>query len=356
MPRMPRVTLVLDPRFPGGTATAVAAEVAALRGLVDLRVVALRTRMLEGHEPNPHLLDALDRAGLSLEWDPAVVRAEAVVLHNPSCLKFDNALATRIACDRLIVVTHENFLRPGGAEGFDVAHCLGLIDAATLCRARALAPVSPHNRAGVAAWLSEAGGPWAGALASEDWFNVCAFVCRAPTATPRDRRGRLSRPGPEKFPPMAAMRRHFPPHAEICAILGGDALLAEGRDDVAAHWTVLPFGAVAVDRFLEGIDFFVYFTNPLWRESFGRVIAEAIAAGKVVITDPQTAAAFGDAVIASDGGDVDGIVSDLVADPARYGALVRAAQDRLARFSPAAFARRASAMLDRTEGVEHALL
>ena len=61
--------------------------------------------------------------------------------------------------------------------------------------------------------------------------------------------------------------------------------------------------------FLSGIDFFVYFTNPNWRESFGRVIAEAIAAGKLVITDPGTAATFGDAVVASDGADVDGIIA-----------------------------------------------
>ena len=35
-----------------------------------------------------------------------------------------------------------------------------------------------------------------------------------------------------------------------------------------------------VDAFLASIDFFVYFTHPFLQESFGRVIGEAIAAGK----------------------------------------------------------------------------
>ena len=80
---------------------------------------------------------------------------------------------------------------------------------------------------------------------------------------------------------------------------------------------MLRFGEANVADFLAGIDFFVYFTHPNWRESFGRAIAEAISAGKLVITDPGTAAMFGDAVVASDGGDVDEIVQGFVAEPRR---------------------------------------
>ena len=80
-------------------------------------------------------------------------------------------------------------------------------------------------------------------------------------------------------------------------ILGADTLLLE-TEDLPSHWQLLPFGAIKVADFLASIDFFVYFTHPLWRESFGRAIAEAIAAGKLVITDPATAEAFGPGVIA----------------------------------------------------------
>jgi glycosyltransferase involved in cell wall biosynthesis len=135
------------------------------------------------------------------------------------------------------------------------------------------------------------------------------------------------------------MLAHFPAHAERCAILGGDGYLLDPQP-AFAHWELLRFGEVAVADFLSGIDFFVYFTNPLWRESFGRVIVEAIAAGKVVITDPGTAATFGEAVVASDGEDVDRIIRGFIADPRSYVGFVEAAQERLAQFQPAAFVER----------------
>jgi hypothetical protein len=35
---------------------------------------------------------------------------------------------------------------------------------------------------------------------AEDWINICDFPFAPPTPAPRDRRGRHSRPGFEKFP------------------------------------------------------------------------------------------------------------------------------------------------------------
>jgi hypothetical protein len=266
-----------------------------------------------------------------------VVRADTIVVHNPSCLRFDAALSVRLSCAEAVVVTHENFLRPNGSEAFDVAGCLGLLEAALVCGRRRLAPVSAHNRRTVADWLARTGREWG--LFPADWSNILEAELIPPTASPRDRRGRHSRPGFEKFPALDVMRAHFPPHAEACIILGGDALLLEPAE-IPAHWDVRPFGASPVASFLREIDVFVYFTNPLWCESFGRVVAEAIAAGKVVITDPVTATSFPEAVIVSDGSDVDRIVRDLVGAPERYVDVVRRAQSRLARFAPNAFVAR----------------
>ena len=87
------------------------------------------------------------------------------------------------------------------------------------------------------------------------------------------------------------------------------------------------------------IDFMVYFVSPILRESFGRVLAEGVAAGKIVITDPDTAKSFGGAVIGARPEDVDGIIADYLTTPAQYVRDVRAAQDKLDQFSPAAFER-----------------
>lgn len=342
-----RLALVVDPRFPGGTSAAVAAEIRALAGSLDLRVHALETAMFKGRHLNPVLEAALEDAGLAPIWDAPVIHADTVVFHNPSCLKFNAVLEARISCTTALVVTHENFLRPDGSEGFDVAACLGLIASALLCRRRCLAPISVNNRAGVTDWLRASGSDWR--VTDFDWFNICDFDLVPPSATPRDRRGRHSRSGFEKFPPMETMLAHFPSHAETCTILGGDILLGDATAPPPRHWKVRRFGEIDVAEFLRELDFFVYFTNPLWRESFGRVIAEAIAAGKLVITDPRTARTFGDAVVASDGRDVDDIIAEFIANPSRYGDFVTAAQRSLARFGPAEFTRQVLARIDHTE-------
>ncbi|WP_299134008.1 hypothetical protein [uncultured Amaricoccus sp.] len=340
-----RLTLLVEPRFPGGTAAAVAAEIRALAPSFDLRVVALETAMFKDREVNPRLAEALAATGVEMIPPPSVIRADTVVLHNPACLKFERAPLPRISCQRAFVVTHENFLRPNGAEGFDIAGCLSRIDDSLVAGRRWLAPVSDWNRAGVADWLAAAGSRWR--LADFDWANICDFDLLPPTDRPRDRRGRHSRPGLEKFPDRDTMLRHFPAGAEICAILGADGFL-DDPEGPPRHWKALRFGETEVASFLGEIDFFVYFTNAMWRESFGRVIAEAIAAGKLVITDPGTAATFGAAVVASDGGDVDAIIARFIAEPGRYQAFVRAAQASLARFRPESFVRTVRAGLERS--------
>ena len=169
------------------------------------------------------------------------------------------------------------------------------------------------------------------------------------------RRGRHSRPGFEKFPSLEAMLACFPPSAESCVILGGDNFLLP-RADATEHWTIFRFRELPLADFFDRIDFHVYFTNPLWREGFGRVIAEAIAAGKVVLTDPGTAEAFGDAVVGCEPDEVDDVIAGFIREPRRYQRFVRAAQASLGRFGPEAFRARVLANLDRCLDTANALL
>jgi hypothetical protein len=339
-----RITLVTDPRFSGGTSSALAREIHALSPMMDLGLVYLETAMFRtGRSVNGRLAQAAETCGLEPVWNPPIIAAETVVFHNPTALKFNTDFAPRITCRRLVVVAHENFLRPDGSLSFDVARTLQLLADRTVAEDLVIAPVSAANRRTVEAWL--ASNPRTGwTVAPIDWFNICDFDLVAPTAAPRDRRGRVSRPGFEKFADLPTMLAHFPPHAERCAILGADSFLLPGAAP-PAHWELLPFGSVEVRDFLASIDFFVYFTHRNLRESFGRVLAEAIAAGKLVITDPATAETFGDAVVASDGGDVDAIVARFIAAPDRYVARVSAAQRRLAGFSAESFRRRIATYL-----------
>jgi hypothetical protein len=347
-----KLALVVDPRFPGGTSTAVAHEIRALDGHADLRVFALETAMFHGRRVNAALQEALDACGLELVWNPPVIRSEVVFFHNPSFLRFDDRLALRVSCGLALLIAHENFLRPNGSESFDVEKCLRLIDGALVCRARFIAPISPHNRRTVETWTRRTGCDWP--VTDFDCVPVVDLEMTPPTDMPRDRRGRHSRPGFEKFPSLEAMLACFPPSAESCVILGGDNFLPGA--DATEHWTIFRFGELPVADFFDRIDFHVYFTNPLWREGFGRVIAEAIAAGKVVITDPGTAEAFGEAVVGCELHEIDDVIAGFIREPGRYRDFVLKAQAALKRFGPEAFRAHLLANLDRCRDAANALL
>lgn len=340
-----RIAYVVDPRFPGGTSSAVAAELRLVAGFGRIRVHAVESAMFRGRAIAPVLEAAFDDIGIEPDWDAPVIAADIVILHNPAFLKFQRVFDRRIICRHLIVVTHENFERPGGAAGFDVSSCLNMIDRAALALQRHIAPVSAANRKTVESWFAGEGARAGWQMLPEDWFNICAFDMVPPPATPSDRRGRHSRPGFEKFPALDCLDRCFPDHARANVILGADSLIAQGA--TRPHWQLLPFGALEVDRYFAMIDFMVYFTSPVWRESFGRVLAEAMAAGKVVISDPDTAATFGGGVIPATPDEVDACIARHLAEPELYRRQVARGQTALVRFSAAAFTSMFGAVCDR---------
>ncbi|MEZ5887035.1 MAG: hypothetical protein R3D56_09165 [Paracoccaceae bacterium] len=337
MPQVPRIAYLIEPRFPGGTSSAVAAELRAVEPLVRPVVHDARSAMFPDRPPARALADALSDLALPLRDGNGPVSADMVVVHNPAFLKFQTGLGQPIYCRDLVVVTHENFLRPGNVEAFDIGKCLEALDRASLSLNKWLAPVSPSNRETVAGWLATAKPAMRWRLAPSDWFNVIDHPRMRPKSDPRDRRGRLSRPGWEKFPAPADLDLCFPATAEANVILGADHLLKAGI--ARPHWRLLPFGTLPVASFFDEIDFLVHFTAPGWRESFGRVLAEGIAAGKVVLSDPETAANFGGAVIGCQPGQVDALIGHYVAEPAAYSDQVLRAQTLLERYSPAAFRR-----------------
>lgn len=346
--RNANIAYVIDPRFPGGTSSAIARELTAVSDLGRIEVHAVSSKMFKGAKVAPQLKEVLKTLGLQLIWDAPSISADIVLVHNPSFLKFNTEWKTRIVARQLIVVTHENFLRPGGAEAFDVKRCLELIDRASLTLSKSIAPISPYNRTTVLNWISENPLPANWGIQALDWFNICDFEMTSPTKSPRDRRGRHSRAGMEKFPGLAEMDRCFPNNATN-VILGADLLLAEGVQ--RPHWNMYPFQGLDVARYFELIDFMVYFTAATWRESFGRVLAEGVAAGKVVISDPGTASVFQGGVVAAKPEEVDGIISEFIANPESYARQVQQAQAVLAGYSSSNFQKRFLSVVDQHIGV-----
>jgi hypothetical protein len=339
-----RLAYIVEPRFPGGTSAAVAQELRTMKGRARLEVHGVTSRMFSDRAPSPVLVEALDDLGLRLREDSVSVSADRVILHNPAFLKFETSFAPRIIARDLIVVTHENLLRPGGHEPMDIGRCLDMIERASLSLRKCLAPISPNNRATVEAWLAANPTHRHWHVLEQDWTNICDLPLAPPTQVPRDRRGRHSRPGFEKFPSIEDMDLCFPPHAEANVVLGADNLMKFGLH--RPHWQMIPFQGIEIASYFNMIDFMIYFTAPTFQESFGRVIAEAIAAGKLVVSDHETASAFGDAVIAAQPTEVDAIVATFVNAPQRYAAQVRRAQERLADFTASAFLDRQGFVLE----------
>lgn len=344
-----RVAYLVEPRFTGGTSSAVAQELASVAGLAQISVHEIQSGMFRGDHIAPVLADAMRNLRLSFDHSAAPISADVIVVQNLSLYRRPPRVARRLFCRHLIAVAHENFLRPTpradrsyegdadwGPEAFDVAGALDRIAASTVAHRLTIAPISSVNRQSVETWARRHGLPEGWQIAPHDWQNICNFTLRPATANPRDRRGRHSRPGPEKFPPLDVLDRLFPDTAETNIILGsGDAVLAAAVD--RPHWQAVPFGGLPVDAFLEQVDFLIHYTAPTWRESFGRAIAEGLAAGKVVLTDPATARTFDDGVIAAAPDRVDAIIQRLIADPRRYRDQVGRGQLALQRFSEDAF-------------------
>ena len=340
-----RIAYLIDPGFPGGTSGAVAAELAAAAAVGRVEVHFVRTGLFGDGTPSPDIEDALADLGLRPVVGAASVSADLVVVHNPTFLRAPALTLPRIVARRLVAVTHENLYQPDDRPSFDVGLALDRLDRATVALDRVLAPVSPANRRTVETWLARdgRGGPWR--LDDEDWPNLFDLPHLPPPARPRDRRGRLSRPGLEKFPALDTLDLCFPPHAEANVILGADALIEAGAGAARPHWTLIPFRGLDRDAFFEQVDVLIHFTAPTFRESYGRVLAEATAAGKLVVTDPDTARPFGPGVIATDPAGVDAAVTDALADPVTYARRVRAAQAAIATLTPDAFRARIAAAL-----------
>ncbi len=59
-----------------------------------------------------------------------MIHSEEVVPYNSSAPNFVATLRSRILCDRPILVSHENFIPFDGSLGFDIGHCLRLVNEA----------------------------------------------------------------------------------------------------------------------------------------------------------------------------------------------------------------------------------
>lgn len=290
------VVIVGDPRFTGGTGTAMASEAKALSaagysvGFLPVEAPFLRRPRVM----HPELQSLVASRDLHLV-PRAHVSARLCIVHHPQLFEAYPAEPLHVSADQAILVVHHP-LRDGlGRPSYDAPSIHRILT--DLFGQVSWAPVGPKVREGFNGLQGRI------PLTDEDWVNVLdheafalardGFVGAIPVV------GRHSRPDPQKWPATrGSFLSAYPDEPDIRVRLLGygpelDTVVGRRPD----RWQVLPFNAVPVRSFLGSIDFFVYYHSPSWVEAFGYSIIEAMASGAVCILPTDFAPLFGEAAI-----------------------------------------------------------
>lgn len=333
------VVIVGDFRFPGGTSSAIAGEIRALRlggfavGLYQMNAPVLQT-LTEWNTKITVLIDG-GEVRVIAPGDPA--RCVALFVHSPWLFAEPQADRPRIEAGLRILVAHH---APADAKG-DLYYDPAVIErhaSQALGGPIVWAPISPVCREAF-----DVAGMTQARLAL-DWTNI-VFVddwgqARDDLIGDRPVIGRHGREQLEKWPASrAAVLAVYPDCRDLeVQMLGVGDDLRRMVGSFPENWRVWAFNEIAVRDFLQGIDFFVYYHHPKWLETFGLTIAEAAAAGCVAIVPPYLEKTFGDAAIYREPEDAVALVRSIAADRARFAALSAHGRDTLqARFGPEAY-------------------
>jgi hypothetical protein len=314
------IVMVSDFRLIGGTSSALAAEIRAFHesGL-NIGLLQINSVFLDSSTPtHPEILECVrSRSAVWLQSEQTI-SCELLAVHNP--IVFDQVKLPRydISSRRRVLVAHHVPLAPTGSLNYDPWRLQAALRKG-FGGEFIWAPVSPVCRqqfTKIAFDLPLLCDNWHSIIKAEEWGS--------PRSNPKFSNyiiGRHSRPGPEKWPETRReLLQSYPidPDFEV-RILGADSYLRGLLgSDVPENWQLLEFNEISPKEFLQGIDFFVYFHNPLILEAFGRAPAEAAAAGCVVILPPYLRETFHELAIYCEPQDVANVVEQYHADIEAY--------------------------------------
>ncbi|MBY9067960.1 hypothetical protein K1X12_13700 [Hyphomonas sp. WL0036] len=288
--------IIVDPRFMGGTAMAVEADVRGLQaaGLtIGIHFVSSRGFFQPHEVPNPKLVALLDLAGVSRVSADRVVEARIAFFHHPEPFQdgIDNPIT--VVSGSSIIVCHQAPFKGDGALAYDPMLVQRRIKAQFGVNP-VWAPISGLSREHLRSFvpfLRMTQMDWTNSFGLDDWRPKRNKLCSTHLVV-----GRHGRPHADKWGDCAA---------DIAASLPGSAntqirTMGTERDfftDMGVDvdgWDVIPFNGEAVPVFLDSLDVFSYFHNSQWTETFGRTVAEAMLMGVRCLLQPSLRSTFGE--------------------------------------------------------------
>ena len=289
-----------DPRFPGGTSSALRAELKAANrfGVASalLPFVGMRGKLVGGFEQRTARL--IDDLGVPWLTGDQAGTCDVLFAHHPQVFEHMPAAAVRLRPKHVVCVAHhppfDGFWTP--QYDFEVVerNLERLFGAPVL-----FAPVGPKVRSQFEALVGARP-----TLLRRDLVDMIdprewgergrAAPCRTAIL------GRHSRPDPLKWPDSREKLLAAYPDAKHLQVrvLGG--VPPEIASWLGSNWALLPFADKGVSEFLGRLDFYVYFHSRQWVEAFGIGIAEAMACGLVAILDPTYETLFAEGAVYSD--------------------------------------------------------
>ncbi len=290
------IIVVTDPRFQGGTSSAVAAEImAATRAGYRVGLVSYEAANLRQPFPfNSRLRRLVDRKDLTPIFPGTPVHCTLAILHNPFVAGLEPVEPLNIIAQKRLVIAHHPPIDALGCPSYDLE--------ATIRNAQEIlggaadwGPVGPNARAAFRTC------PNAPDLLAQDWSNVIDFDAwrHVPPvrAASRVTIGRHARADLRKLPGSRDefVKIYGDGSKANVDLLGCAPQSLSMLAPILPNWTLRPFGQMPVRDYLDGLDAFVYYHRNDWIEAFGYAIIEAMARGVPCVLPPSFAPSFAEA-------------------------------------------------------------
>ncbi|MBB4481290.1 glycosyltransferase [Rhizobium etli] len=336
-----------DPRFYGGSSSAVRIEIQSARqfGLSTALLPFLGVSDIRSRRFEERLLDVLERQEVPWLTGEEPVECDILFAHNPLAFAHMPTRPLRVRSKVVLLsVQHPPFDGAGNAQ-YDidvVKRNLERMFGAPVI----FAPVGPKVRNQFEDII--AGRP---ELLRHDLFNLIDLD-EWPIRTaqpPRERAviGRHSRRDLLKWPDTEAeLRAAYPDLGNVqIKVMGGvpDQIVPL----IGSNWNISPYSNSGVPQFLNKLDFYVFFHSRRWVEAFGIGIAEAMASGLVTILDPSFRDLFEEGAVYCRPEETTGVVERFLSSPEAFSAQSAAARTLVEKkFSKSRYPERMRAIYD----------